>query len=162
VSSRVRVPEATRRLVEDLIYDVARLIDDDRLEALPDYFLDESTYRIASRFNVDRGLPLAPINCTSRGMLVDRIESLRKANIFQKHHYRHLVSGITITAAEGDAMIVRSNYVLIRIMESGPSTLFSCGEYRDRIALRDGVAFFQERLVVFDSNSIETLLVIPI
>ena len=162
VSIRARVPEATRRVVEDLIYDAAHLIDDNRLEALPEFFLEDATYRVASRFNVDRGLPLAPINCSSRGMLVDRIESLRKANIYAKHHYRHLVSGITITAAEGDTTTVRSNYMVIRTIESGASTLFSCGEYRDRIVLRDGVAFFQERLVVFNSKSIETLLVIPL
>ncbi len=156
------VDEATRRLVEDTIHAVARSIDEDRLEALPDYFLADATYRIASRFNLDRGLPLAPVNCTSRAMLADRIAAMREANVYHRQHYRHVISGIVIVRVAGNELEVRSNYIVVRTLEDGSSTLFSSGEYRDRMVIEGERALFRERLVVFDSKAIDTLLVIPI
>lgn len=161
-TERVIVPEATRRLVEDTIYAAARLIDEDRLEVLPELFTENGIYRVASRFNLDQDLPLAPINCTGRAMLIDRIHSLRRANVYQKHHYRHVISGITLIGTDGRVLEVRSNYVVVRTLEDGSSSLFLSGEYRDRMEIRDGIALFLERIAVFDSKSVGTLLVIPI
>lgn len=154
--------DATRHAIEAMIYAVARTIDDDRLEQFPDYFTADAQYKVASRFNVERGLPMAHIYCTNRGMIVDRIASLRHANIFGKHRYRHLISGIHITAAAAGDFIARSSYLVIRIMDDGTSSIFSSGEYQDRIVIDAGVPKFRERSVIFDSRSIETLLVIPL
>jgi anthranilate 1,2-dioxygenase small subunit len=154
--------ETTRRAVEDMIYAVARAIDDDRLEEFAEFFTEDAVYRVASRFNVERGLPLAQINCTNRGMISDRISSLRHANIFQKHRYRHLVSGIHLCMNADESITARSSYLVVRIMDDGSSSIFSSGEYQDRIVLQNGVPLLRERLVTFDSKSIETLLVIPL
>lgn len=156
------VSDAVRHAVEAMIHAVARDIDDDRLEALPGYFVADGRYRVASRFNVERGLPMAHIHCTSRAMLADRILSLRRANIYERHRYRHLVSGILVTQGAGDEIEARSSYLVVRIMDDGASSIFSSGEYRDRIAMEDGVPRFRSREVIFDSRSIETLLVIPL
>jgi anthranilate 1,2-dioxygenase small subunit len=154
--------EATRRLVEDLIHAVARAIDDDRLEEFPDFFVADGIYKVQSRFNVERGLPLAQINCTSRGMITDRISSLRRANVYEHHRYRHLISGIHIVQHDERAATVRSSYMVVRIMDDGSSSIFATGEYRDRIFFADGAALLAERIVLFDSKSIETLLAIPL
>lgn len=156
------VNDATRHAIEAMIYAVARTIDDDDLEHFPDYFTDDAVYKVASRFNVERGLPMAQINCVNRGMIVDRIASLRRANIFEKHRYRHLISGIHVAIGPGSELLARSSYLVIRIMDDGTSSIFSSGEYDDRIVLEGGVPKFRQRLVTFDSKSIETLLVIPI
>lgn len=156
------VSAAMRYAIESMQYAVARSLDDDRLEAFPDYFTANGRYRVASRFNVERGLPMAHIYCTSRAMIADRILSLRRANIYEKHRYRHLVSGIHISAGEDGEYESRSSYLVIRIMEDGTSTLFSSGEYQDRIVIEDGTPKFRSRDVTFDSKSIETLLVIPL
>ncbi len=158
----VSTSEATRHAIEAMVYAVARTIDDDRLEQFPDYFSADAVYKVASRFNVERGLPMAQIYCTNRGMIVDRIASLRQANIFEKHRYRHLISGIHVTAGPAGEFAVRSSYLVIRIMDDGSSSIFSSGEYQDRIVMDAGVPKFRERLVIFDSRSIETLLVIPL
>lgn len=156
------ISDATRRAVEEMIYAVARTIDDDRLEEFAEFFTQEAVYRVASRFNVERGLPLAQINCTTRGMIQDRISSLRHANIFQNHRYRHLVSGIHLVMNLDQSISARSSYLVVRIMDDGSSSIFSSGEYQDRIVLEGGLPRFRERLVIFDSKSIETLLVIPL
>src|SRR3546814_15501879 len=70
------------REVTDLIALHAELIDDDQLEAWPDLFVEDCHYSVLPRENADRGLPVATIFCDSRGMLVDRIVSLRRAHIF--------------------------------------------------------------------------------
>jgi anthranilate 1,2-dioxygenase small subunit len=156
------IAETTRRAVEDMIYAVAHAIDDDRLEEFPNFFAEQAVYRVASRFNVERGLPMAQISCTSRGMIADRIASLRHANIFQKHRYRHLISGIQISQDADRSLAAKSSYLVVRIMDDGTSTIFSSGEYRDRIVVEDGAFRLSERLVIFDSKLIETLLVIPL
>jgi anthranilate 1,2-dioxygenase small subunit len=160
--ARGAVSQAMRQKVEDMIHAVARTIDDDRLESLPDFFVEDGTYRVASRFNVERGLPLAQINCTNRAMLADRIVSLRKANIFEPHRYRHLISGIEVGAGPEATLTARSNYLVIRTMDDGTSGLFSSGEYRDRIVVEGDVVKLRERVVVFDGKAIDTLLVIPL
>jgi anthranilate 1,2-dioxygenase small subunit len=151
-----------RRMVEDLVHAAARAIDDDRLEEFPNFFVAEGVYKVASRFNAERGLPLAHIYCTNRGMITDRIASIRKANIYQPHRYRHLISGIHVESHTGDVATARANYLVVRIMDDGSSAIFSTGEYRDAILLRAGTALFRERVVLFDSKSIETLLAIPL
>jgi len=149
-----------RQVIEDLIHAVARALDDDRLEAFPTFFTEDGTYKVASRFNVERGLPLAQINCTSRGMIADRILSLRKANVYPAQRYRHLISGILV--GEGPPIFtVRSNYLVVRIIDEGAS-LYSSGEYRDRVRLEGGRALLEERIVVFDGRSIDSLLAIPL
>ena len=150
-----------RRLVEDLVHAAARAIDDDRLESFPDFFVEDGVYKVASRFNVERGLPLAHIYCTNRGMIVDRIASIRKANIYQPHRYRHLISGIDVES-KGDSASARANYLVLRIMDDGSTSIFSSGEYRDLVLLRGDQARFREHAAIFDSKSIETLLAIPI
>ncbi len=154
--------EADRRRVEALIHRAARAIDDDRLESFPDFFTEDGIYQVASRFNVERGLPMAQINCRNRGMIIDRIASLRHANIYGKHRYRHLISSIEIESQSGASIRVRTSYLVIRIMDDGTSSIFSSGEYQDMIVLESGGVRFRERRVIFDSKSIDTLLVIPL
>lgn len=158
----MRVDDAARRAIEDMIHAVARAIDDDRLDDFPGFFVESGVYKVASRFNLDRGLPLAQINCTSRGMIADRILSLRKANVFPTQRYRHLVSGIAVTADPDGTFAARSSYLVVRIMDDGGSGLYSSGEFRDRIRFVDGQPRFEERMVVFDGRSIDSLLAIPL
>jgi anthranilate 1,2-dioxygenase small subunit len=149
--------------IENLVHEWARMIDEDRLEGLADLLADPGEYKVASRFNVDRNLPLAVIHCKSRAQLRDRITSLRIANVYEKHHYRHIVSGVQVIGRSGDEYEVRANYMVNRIMEHDGSTItFSTGQYRDRVVFEHGAPKFRQRQVIFDSRAIETLLVIPL
>ncbi len=50
-----------------------------------------------------------------------------------------------------------------RIMEHDGSTItFSTGQYKDRVVFEGGEPRFRQRIVVFDSRAIETLLVVPL
>ena len=57
---------------------------------------------------------------------------------------------------------VRSNFLVLRIMHDGDTTIFASGRYLDRIAVGAAPFRFTERLVILDSRKIDTLLVIPL
>jgi anthranilate 1,2-dioxygenase small subunit len=155
--------EAYFRSVENLIHEWARAIDEDRVEAICDLLLSAGRYTVTSRFNSDRSLPLAIIDCRSAAQLRDRIMSMRLANVYEPHHYRHIVSGVQIIGEEDGALAVRSNYMIVRTMElDGNMKIFSTGQCHDLIEVSDGEARFRQRKFIYDSRVVETLLVIPL
>ena len=77
--------------VQDLNARYAQAIDDNQLEAWPDFFTEHGRYRITTAENVERGLPLGMIHATSRAMLRDRVRSLRDANVYEAQRYRHVL-----------------------------------------------------------------------
>ena len=78
-------------LVSQLNADYARAIDDDRLEAWPDFFVEPCVYKITSADNHRRGHEVGVVYADSKGMLRDRVTALREANIYERQSYRHLV-----------------------------------------------------------------------
>ncbi len=159
------VPSTTeaRLLVESLLAEYVQCIDDDELEQWPGFFSDPCLYRVLSRDSHERGLPVAVIHCDSRGMLEDRVFSLRHANIYAKQNYRHFLGPTQVRSVSPDGLIeARTNYQVIRTLADGATGIFSVGVYIDRIELRDGAARFCEKLVVYENSSFDTLLAIPL
>lgn len=155
--------ERAYRAIENLLYEWARAIDEDRVEDAAALFTENGEYKVASRFNLDRGLPLAVIHCKSAAQLRDRITAMRVANMYEKHHYRHLVSGVQVMGEAQGRYEVRANYTVIRTIEhDGAMSVFSCGQYRDSVVFEDGTPKFRRRHVIYDSRGIDTSLVIPI
>ena len=151
------------RAVENLVYDWARAVDENRVEAICDLLAPEGRYTVRSRFNADRGLPIALIDAHSAAQLRDRIKSMRIANIYEPHHYRHLVSGVQIVGERDGALDVRSNLVVVRTMElDGTMKVFASGQCRDLVEMESGAPRFRSREIVLDSRAVETLLVIPL
>lgn len=68
-------------------------LDNNRLEQWPEMFTEDCTYEIVPKENADLGLPVGIVHCTNRRMLRDRVVSLRHANIYEEHTYRHMTSG---------------------------------------------------------------------
>lgn len=151
------------RAVENLVYEWARAVDENRVEAICELLAPEGRYTVRSRFNADRGLPVALIDAHSAAQLRDRIKSMRIANIYEPHHYRHVVSGVQIVGEKDGALDVRSNLVVVRTMElDGTMKVFASGQCRDVVAVHAGTARFRSREIVLDSRAVETLLVIPL
>src|SRR5262249_58362208 len=87
---------AVRLGVQELIAAYVDCIDEDRLEEWPDFFVEQCRYLITSRASHEAGLPHGIVYAASRGMLVDRVTALRRANIFEPHRYRPIVGPIRI------------------------------------------------------------------
>ena len=153
---------AIRHGIHELIAAYVDCIDEDRLEDWPDFFVEQCRYVITSRASHEAGLPHGVVYAASRGMLIDRVTALRQANIFEPHRYRHIVGPIRIERVDETVAQACSNFIAVRIMHDGEMSLFAAGRYLDRIALTIQPYRFIERLVVLDSQKIDTLLVIPL
>jgi len=153
---------AVRRGVEDLLAAYVDCIDDDRLEEWPDFFVEDCRYLITDRDSHREGLRHGVIYAASRAMLADRVTSLRRVLMFEPHRYRHVVGPIRLKSVEGDVAVVHSHFIAARIMHDGVTTLFASGRYLDRIDASRTPFRFTERLVVLDSDKIDTLLAIPL
>ena len=149
--------------VQDLNARYAQAIDDNKLEAWPDFFTEQGRYRVTTAENVERGLPLGLIHATSRAMLRDRVRSLRDANIYEAQRYRHLVGVPLIEpGGEGGDTQAQTSFMVARIMHTGETVLFATGRYQDRIVRDGGRWLFAEKVVILDSRLIDTLLAIPL
>ena len=78
--------------IQDLNARYVEAIDDDRLEAWPDFFRDNGIYKVTTAENVAQGLPIGLMYATSRAMLRDRIKALRQANVYEAQRYRHVLA----------------------------------------------------------------------
>lgn len=151
-----------RLTANELQANYAACIDEDRLEQWPDFFVDDCTYRITHVRDFQAGRPMGVIYATSKAMLRDRITSLRQANIYEKQRYRHVVSPTRIISQESGTLKTTTSFLLIRIMETGDTTIFMSGVYHDVLIPQDDGWAFKKKIVVADSAAIDTLLAIPV
>jgi 3-phenylpropionate/cinnamic acid dioxygenase small subunit len=149
-------------LVSQLNAEYARSIDDDRLEDWPGYFTDGCLYKITSADNHRRGLPAGIVYADSKDMLRDRVTALRKASVYERQSYRHLVGLPAILGEADGAVRAETPFLVVRIMRGGAMDLFATGRYVDVLVEEQGALRFRERIVVCDSNRIDTLLALPI
>jgi len=140
----------------------AATIDADRLEAWPDFFVDDCLYKITSAENHRSGYSAGIIYADSRAMLRDRVTALRTANIYERQSYRHIVGLPVLGATGADGIASETPFLVLRIMRDGRTDLFASGIYVDRICEEGGNLRFAQRIVVCDSGHFDTLLAIPL
>ena len=140
----------------------AATIDQDRLEAWPDFFVADCLYKITSADNHRRGYAAGVVYADSRAMLRDRITALRTANIYERQSYRHIV-GLPVVISEGpEGIVAETPFLVVRIVRDAKTDLFVTGVYLDKLREEDGRLRFVERIVVCDSGHFDTLLAIPL
>lgn len=149
-------------IITRLLADYAHCIDSDELERWPNFFTEQARYHVTTAFNQTRGLPIGIIDANNRNMLEDRIAALRKANIYEPQRYRHIISTVRSTGRRGDLVLAEAGFVIVRTMIDGNQDLFVSGNYLDAIDLSGARPLFVEKIVVLDSDKIDTLLAIPL
>ena len=82
------------------------------------------------------------IYAASRGMLIDRVASLRDANIYERHAYRHLLGQPYIVEESNGEARSETSFMVARIMRDGTTDLFAPGCYYDAY-VRDEAAVFE-------------------
>ena len=140
----------------------ARCIDDGRLEDWPNFFELNCLYRITTADNHREGFEAGIVHADSRGMLQDRVSSLREANIYEQHTYRHLLGLPAILSESVSELRSETSFLVIRIMRDGTTEIFATGRYLDVYCLNHQQVSLQERIVVCDSSRIDTLLALPL
>jgi len=149
--------DGVSRLVQ-LNADYAAAIDDDRLESWPDFFVADCLYKITSADNLRDGNEAGIVYADSRAMLADRILALRRANIYERQTYRHIVGLPRFLGADQ----AETPFLVVRTMRDGRMDLFVAGRYLDRLDDAAGRLLFRERIVVCDSARFDTLVAIPL
>ena len=154
---------SAREQVMDLQLRCAHALDDDQLEQWPGFFTEAGRYRVIPRENHARGLPACLIDCAGQAMLQDRVTSLRRANIYNIHFDRHLMSPPLVEAGEAPGTArARTQFLLLQSDQSGVTKPFATGVYLDLIDLSGEQARFIERSVVLDTYGVLELLATPI
>jgi anthranilate 1,2-dioxygenase small subunit len=95
-------------------------------------------------------------------MLRDRVVSLRNANVFESHTYRHLTSGLDFTPIDSDTIEMQSNYVVVQTLTNGESRVYQAGRYFDRVVHTAEGWLYQSKRAIYDTSRVQTLLVTPI
>ena len=146
---------------QNLLGRYVQAIDDNRIEAWPDFFTEQGRYLVTTADNVERGLPIGMMYATSRAMLRDRVKALREANVYEAQRYRHVL-GPPLIEVGGGQLRAQTNFMVARVMHTGETLLFATGRYQDHIVVDGGEARFAEKIVILDSRQIDTLLAIPL
>jgi anthranilate 1,2-dioxygenase small subunit len=154
-------PSVAARIVElNQLY--AQCLDDNRLDDWPTFFVDDCRYVVQTRENMALGLEGYLLYFDNKRMLKDRVLSLKEVNIYNIHYDRHFLSGVLVTGESGGVYTARANYMVVQTTLEGRSSIFSVGEYRDRVVLVDGQPRFKEKVVVVDTYMVNSLLAIPL
>lgn len=154
-------PEIERE-VAHLNYRYSQCLDDQRLSDWPEFFTEDCRYLIHPRENFDAGMEGYWLYFENKRMLRDRVVSLLEVNIYRIRRERRFVSNIVLTGRDGDAWLARAYYMMLHTDNEGRSTVFSVGEYRDRIVESGGALQFRERQVIADTFTVASHLSMPI
>jgi anthranilate 1,2-dioxygenase small subunit len=140
----------------------ARCIDNGNLEAWPDFFEEDCVYKITTADNHAQGLEAGLIFANSRGMLLDRVASLREANIYERHVYRHFLGQPWIVSQNANEVRSETSFFVARIMRDGTTDVYATGQYIDTYTLTGTEPKLRQRIVVCDSSRFDTLLALPL
>jgi 3-phenylpropionate/cinnamic acid dioxygenase small subunit len=162
-----RTPEQ-RELAADveLLYThYCEALDDADTDRWPGFFAQAGRYRITTRENLDRGLPLCLVICEGQAMLRDRAAAL-KHTVFHRHRIqRRIISGVRIKSFEGlngDGHETCASFVVCESLGDEPTRLLACGRSLDIVVREDDGLKFKERLCVIDARVMPDSLVFPI
>jgi 3-phenylpropionate/cinnamic acid dioxygenase small subunit len=149
------------RRVEELYFDYAAAIDEE-VERWPNLFTDDARYRVTTRENFERNLPLAPIFCEGRGMILDRAMAVRETTVYAKRFMRHAVTNVRVSETGDGSLSARANFTIYETFEDTVTRLFAVGRYIDTIARSREVLLFRDKLCVLDSNLVIGSLIYPV
>ena len=161
-SRRTEVSPEARDAIERLMMEYVHAIDNNQLERWPQLFTEKCLYQIIPRAEHEQGRRIGIWFCDNRGMLEDRVSSMREVNVFEPHVYRHVIGPTEILEHKDGAYAAQTSYIVVRTMHDGAMQVFSAGRYVDEIVVEGGAARFRKRVVVPDSSRFDTLVVIPI
>jgi salicylate 5-hydroxylase small subunit len=148
--------------LQQLYADYASAVDSGQWHLWPAFFTDDCIYKLQARENHERGLPLATLELTSKGMLQDRVYGITETLYHDPYYQRHVVGAPIVRHIENGNISSEANYAVFRTKYDQVSTVFNVGRYLDTVVdTADGLKF-KQRLCVFDSELIPNSIIYPI
>ena len=148
--------------IQQLYADYAAAVDSGQWDLWPEFFTEQCVYKLQPRENYDRGLPLATMSLTSKGMLKDRVYGISETIYHDPYYQRHVVGAPIVRQVENGRIHSEANYAVFRTKYDQASTVFNVGRYIDTIVPTPEGLKFAERLCVFDSEMIPNSIIYPI
>ena len=157
--ARAATPDERVRL-QDFYDSYYEVLDEVRLNEWPDFFTQDTLYRVIPRENYERGYTLCTMQAESRGMLKDRVTGLLKTQMYAPRYYRRFPGPLRI-APLNEGFQVRQNLLMVQTLIDKQSEIVLAGVCHDKIIEQDGGLQFAERIVVFDSEMVPNSLIYP-
>lgn len=150
--------------LQALYADYAACLDARELARWPDFFTEDAVYRLQSRENFERGLPLATLAFESRAMLKDRVFGAAETIYHDPYYQRHVVGAARVLAEDegGRGLRCEASYVVIRTKRDAMPEILSVGRTVDRVVATPEGLRFAERLVIFDNDLIPNSIIDPL
>jgi salicylate 5-hydroxylase small subunit len=145
-----------------LYSDYAAALDNGELERWPQFFIETGHYRLQSRENFDRNLPLATMAFESRAMLTDRVYGASQTIYHDPYVQRHIVGLPRLLKQDGEVMHCEANYVVIRTKRDSMPEILSVGRYIDQVVATPEGLRFAQRWAIFDNDLIANSIIDPI
>jgi len=148
--------------IQQLYADYAIAVDSGQWDLWPEFFTEKCVYKLQPRENHERGLPLATLFLTSKGMLKDRVYGITDTIFHDPYYQRHVVGAPMVRQVADGRIHSEANYAVFRTKLDKESTVFNVGRYIDTIVPTPEGLKFAERLCVYDSEVIPNALIYPI
>lgn len=148
--------------VTQFYQEYANIVDQKNWSAWLDLFVEDCNYKIQSRENFDRNLPMAALSLSSKNMLKDRIYGITETIFHDPYLQAHVVSAPLIISRSDDAIHSQANYAVYRTKNDGIAELFNVGRYIDHFQQTDSGLVIKSRNCVFDNDMILNSLIYPI
>ena len=148
--------------VQQLYADYGLTLDRGDFDHWPDFFTDDCRYLVQPRDNHDRGLPLATIMLTSKGMLLDRVYGIKETLFHDPYYQRHVIGAPVIRECEADTWRCEASYAVFRTKRDQLSTVFNVGRSLDTLQRTADGWRFASRLCVYDSEMVPNSIIYPV
>lgn len=140
----------------------ADVVDSQNWAMWLDMFVDDGCYKIQSKENHERKLPMAALSLSNKGMLKDRIYGITETIFHDPYMQRHIVSSPLVSANSLNIIEATANYVVYRTKNDGIAEVYNVGRYIDRIRETASGLKIESRVCVFDNAMILNSLIYPI
>ncbi len=145
-----------------LYADYAAALDQRDLQRWPAFFTEDGIYRLQSRENFDRGLPLCTLAFESRAMLQDRVFGASETIFHDPYVQRHIVSAPRLLREDARGLHCETSYVVIRTKRDAMPEILSVGRSIDVVVSTPEGLRFASRQMVFDNDLVPNSIIDPI
>ncbi len=155
---------AYRLQVQEFNAIYANVLDYGDITLWPGFFCEQPFYRVVDSFNYGQGMRYGLIYCDSQGMLMDRVQAIKNAMMFEPRAITHITSDVRIKGVDEDQrqLQAESNFLLVEnLIDRDPRNLM-VGRYIDTFSLEENGLKIKSRECIYDSTVIQTSLIYPV
>lgn len=162
ISSDRRRLRELRFAVEEFHYEYCDVLDRGDVEKWPEFFTEDSMYRVIARDNIESGLPLCLMLCDGMGMLKDRAFAIAHTEMYAPRYVQHQVNNIRVVDVTDDYVVAQANYAIFETLIDEPTQLLQVGKYRDKLVLDGTRLLLKERDCIYDTLMVPNCVVYPV